>query len=165
MNDFALTFAQLRAERVNATLWLMVGALALLCAWLCWGLFERVSLYEVSKEARVELDAATYPVDAPFVGRLVASNLHVGQSVRRGDLLIEIDSMPQQLQLREQQIRMQGLDPQISRLRAQIDAERGVRGEEGQGARLSVQEAENRVREADSAASLAGRALERARLV
>jgi multidrug resistance efflux pump len=37
--------------------------------------------------------------------------------VRRGDLLAEMDATPEQLQLREQEVKIDGLDPQIARSR------------------------------------------------
>jgi membrane fusion protein (multidrug efflux system) len=85
MNDFARTFSRLRMDRMNATVWMLAGAVVVLVAWFCWAVFVQVSLYEVSSEARVELDGATYPVASPFLGRIVATNLRVGQSVQHGD--------------------------------------------------------------------------------
>lgn len=148
---------------MNATVWMLAGAVVVLIAWFCWAVLVEVSLYEVSSEARVELDGATYPVASPFLGRIVATNLRVGQPVQRGELLVELDSMPQQLQLSEAQVQEQGLEPQLSRLRTQIEAEQGARGEDGQSARLSAREAQNRVREAEMSAHFAEQDLERAR--
>jgi multidrug resistance efflux pump len=163
MSDFARTFSRLRTDRMNATLWMLGAAVVALIAWFCWAIFAEVSLYEVSSVARVELDGATYPVASPFLGRIVATNLRVGQPVQRGELLVELDSMPQQLQLSEAQVQEQGLEPQLSRLRRQIEAEQGARGEDGQSARLSAREAQNRVSEAEMSARLAEQDLERAR--
>jgi membrane fusion protein (multidrug efflux system) len=163
MSDFARTFSRLRMDRMNATIWMLGGAVAVLIAWFCWAVFVRVSLYEVSSEARVELDGATYPVASPFLGRIVATNLRVGQQVQRGDLLVELDSMPQQLQLSEAQVQEQGLEPQLSRLRTQIEAEQAARGEDGQSALLGAREAQNRVSEAEMSARLAEQDLERVR--
>jgi membrane fusion protein (multidrug efflux system) len=163
MSDFERTFSQLRSERVNATNWLIGGAVVLLVAWLSWGALAHISLYEVSSDARIELDAATFPIDSPFVGKIVASNLRVGMTVHRGDLLVELDSMPQQLELREEQVKMQGLGPQLPLLHAQIDAEGGMRGEESQSMRLGAEEVQNRVRAAEISARQAERDLARTR--
>ena len=57
-----------------------------------------LTLYEVSSEARVELDAAAYPIQSPLLGRVVEAHLRVGQTVQRGDVLVEIDAAPEQLQ-------------------------------------------------------------------
>jgi len=163
MTDFARTFDRLRTDRANVTVWTLVGAILMLGSWLCWAIFVQVSLYEVSSDARVELDGATYPIESPFLGRIVASNLRVGQVVHRDDLLIELDAMPQQLQLREEQVKVQGLEPQAARLRSQIEAEEGTRNEEGQSSRLSAREADSRVREGDTAARFAEQDLARVR--
>jgi multidrug resistance efflux pump len=163
MSDFARTFSQLRTDRTNATVWMLASALVVLIVWFCWAMFLEVSLYEVSSEARVELDGATYPVDSPFLGRIVATSLRVGQPVQRGELLVELDAMPQQLQLSEARVQEQGLEPQLSRLRSQIEAEQGARGEDGQSARLSAREAQDRVNEAEMSARFAEQDLDRVR--
>jgi multidrug resistance efflux pump len=163
MSDFARSFRRLQSDRMNSTVWTLIGAMAVLVAWVCWATFVQVSLYEVSSEARVELDGATYPIESPFLGRIVASNLRVGEAVHRGDLLIELDAMPQQLQLREAQVQIEGLEPQLGRLRSQIEAEISTRGEEGHSSRLSAREAEERVREAENSAHFADQDLERVR--
>ncbi len=163
MNDFAHTFAQLRAERRSVFFWLIGSALVLFAAWLCWCVFAHVALYEVSADARLEQAAATYPLDAPFVGRIVTNHLLLGAEVRRGDLLLELDSTPQQLEYREQEVKMEGLEPQIARLRAQIAAEQVAGGAEGHSAQLGAQEALSRLREAEISARLAENILARMR--
>ena len=92
----------------------------------------------------------------------MSTDLHVGQHVNRGELLVELDSTPQQLQLREEQTQLQGIEPQLSRLRSQIDAENRMYGEEQQSSRLSGDEAASRRREADTRAH--SRELELARM-
>jgi multidrug resistance efflux pump len=161
MADFARTYQRLTIDRLNATIWMLIGAIAVMSAWLCWSIFVTVSLYEISSDARLELDGATYPVEAPFIGRIIATNFRVGQTVQRGDLLIELDSKPQQLQLTQAQVQSQGLEPQLSRLRAQIEAEHATRGEAGQSASLSAREAQTRVNEAEMSAHFAEQDLQR----
>ena len=163
MSDFAQSFQRLRADHGKSTLWITATATAALAAWIFWASFAQVSLYEVSSDARVELDGATYPLDAPFAGRIVASSLHAGQHVRRGDLLIEIDAMAEQLQLREVQVQTQGLEPQIAQLHAQIAAEGNMSSEEDRAGRLKAEEAESRVHEARIPADYATKNLTRVR--
>lgn len=163
MSDFASSFRSLRAENGLTLAWMLLLAAGTLAAWLSWAVFARVSLYEVSSDARVELDGATFPIDSPFVGRIAASNLHVGEQVRRGDLLVEIDAHPEQLQLQEEQVQIDGLVPQLARLRLQIEAELGARGEEERGVILSKAEAAGRTREAEIPARFAEQELARIR--
>jgi hypothetical protein len=78
-------------------------------------------------------------------------------------LLIEIDAMAEELQLREVQVQAQGLEPQIDRLNAQIEAERSMRNEEDRAERLKAEEAESRVHEAQIPADYAAKNLVRIR--
>lgn len=122
-----------------------------------------MTVYEVSSSARVELDAATSPVESPIQGRVVTTNLEVGRNVKRGDVLVEIDSLPDRFQLREQSVRAQGIQPEVLRLRAQIEDEERARSEEQHTARLSADEAAGRVREAETSARYAEDNLARVR--
>jgi multidrug resistance efflux pump len=163
MEDFTQTFAALRAEHSGAVrVMLLLGAL-LLVGWLTWALLARVTLYEVSSEARLELEGAAYPIASPVPGRIVAINLHVGDNVRKGDVLIELDSMPQQLQWNETETELRGVEPQLAGLEAQIDAQNGAAEHEAQGLSLSGQEALSRAREAEGPAHFADLDLDRKR--
>jgi len=160
---FARTFARLLADHGRSTVWTLAAAAAVLAAWFGWSVWSRVSLYEVSTEARLELDAATYPIESPLDGRVVETALQVGRNVRRGDVLVEIDAMPQQLRQREEQVQEQGLAPQLEQLRSQIAAEEKARIEEQESARLGAEEAEGSVRQAQIAAHYADQELSRLR--
>jgi multidrug resistance efflux pump len=163
MEDFAQTFTALRAEHSGAVrIMLLLGAL-LLAGWFAWALLARVTLYEVSSEARLELEGAAYPIASPLLGRIVAINLHIGDNVRKGDVLVELDSMPQQLQRDETETELRGIDPQLSSLKAQIDAQNGAAEHEAQGLSLSGQEARSRVLEAEGPAHFADLNLDRTR--
>jgi multidrug resistance efflux pump len=163
VSDFARTLSRLRADRGRAPIWMLGGAVVVLAAWLCWAAFARVSLYEVTSQARVEMDGATYSIDSPFLGRIDAAHLRAGQEVHRGDLLIEIDAMPEELQLHEEEVQAQGIEPQLARLRLQVEAEQSTRVEQEHGALLSGREAESRVREAEIPAHFAEQDLARIR--
>ena len=109
----------------------------------------------------MELDSATYPVESPLLGRVVQTSLHVGQVVHRGEVLVEIDPVPDQLQLRQQQAAAGGLGAEVERLRAQIDDEEKARLEEQRTAAVSAEEAQNRVREAGATVEYAKAELSR----
>jgi len=152
---FSLTFSRLLADRGRSAARILLGAVLLLGAWCWWAAKVPVTLYEVSSTARVELDAATYPIQSPLLGRVVETSLRVGQVVRRGDVLVEIDAMPDRLQLQQEEVRAQGLTPELRRLRAQAAAEENARAEEQSTARLAAEEAANRIREAETMAKAA----------
>ena len=161
MTDFTRSFRQLQADERHGTAWILGGALLLLTGWLGWAVAARISLYEDSSDARVELYGATFPVEAPFLGRIVMTNLRAGRQVRRDEVLVELDSMPQQLELKEAQVRIAGIDAPLAKLRAQIQAEESLRAAEETGSRSSVREADSRVREAQIAAQFAAQDLAR----
>lgn len=130
-------------------------------AWLGWAIFARLSLVEVSADARIELDGATFPIEAPFLGRVIMTNLHVGGQVHRDEVLVELDSMPQQLELKESQVRMTGLESPLAELRSQIQAEDNLRAAEELGSRSRAREADSRVHEARIPAEFAEQDLAR----
>jgi len=152
---FARTFSRLLSDRGGLTRSLLAVGLLVLSGWCLWAAWARVTLYEVSSEARVELDAAAYPIQSPLLGRVVEAHLRVGQAVQRGDVLVEIDAAPEQLQMRQEHVHAQGLELEVTRLRSQVTAEESARAEERRTAQLSLEEADGRVREAEAASKYA----------
>jgi multidrug resistance efflux pump len=134
-------------------------------AWALWATCARVSLHAISDEARVELDGATYPIVAPLVGRVDQADLRVGRIVHRGDLLLELDSTAQGLELAQVQTEASGLEAQLESLRAQIDSEQRARTDEESGAALAAREAEDRLHAAQMPEQFAEQELARLRRV
>jgi multidrug resistance efflux pump len=158
---FARTSCRLLADRSHHQVWTLGCAVVLLSGWFCWASWAQITLYEVSPKARVELDSATYPVESPVLGRVIQTSLRVGQVVHRGEVLVEIDPVPDQLQLRQQQAAAGGLVAEVERLRAQIGEEEKARLEEQRTAAVSAEEAQNRVREAEATVEYAKAELSR----
>jgi membrane fusion protein (multidrug efflux system) len=130
-------------------------AMLLLAAWIVWLVGSRIAVYAVSESARIEVDRASFPVQAPVAGRIVASPMRMGQSVEAGDVLVELDVRAQNLGVSEERARLSGLGPQLARINAEI-AEQEVRRRETQSASAATK-AEGRARydEAVAAAELA----------
>ena len=147
---FSLTFSRLLADHGRSTAWTLLAAALLLGAWCWWAARVQVTQYEVSSAARVELDAATYPIQSPLLGRVVETRLRLGQAVRQGEVLVEIDTVPDRLQLQQERVRAQGLTPELAQLRAEVAAEETARAQEQRTARLSAEEAGNRIRDAET---------------
>ena len=155
MTAFSKTYAALLSERSRLSYLAWATGVVLLASWFWWATQIPVTLYEVSADSRLELDSATYPVQSPFVGRIVKTNLSVGQQVRQGDVLVEIDAAPDQLQMRQEQVRAIGLEPEFFRLRSQLEAEESAREAEQRASRSSLEEAQNKIREAETSARFA----------
>lgn len=91
-----------------------------LAAWLLWFSFGSVTVYEVSRQARLEVGSAPREISSLQAGRVVSSNVVIGQKVRAGDVLVELDSKPQQLRLAEAEARLPLYPAKIASLRREI---------------------------------------------
>jgi multidrug resistance efflux pump len=99
-------------------LWGVCLAAALLGMWGAWSLFARVTVYAATDRARLEVDRAVHPVEAPVDGRVVATHLTLGREVQIGEMLVELEAEVQRLQREEERTRLATLTPQIEALRA-----------------------------------------------
>src|SRR5687768_3541720 len=130
----------------------MLIAVVLLTLWAAWFCLARVTLYEVTATARLEVKQAVYPIEAPVEGRVVATHLVLGQKVQAGDVLVELESDAQRLQPEEEQTRLAALTAQRDGIRQEIIAEKKVQDQERQVATVALAEARARHHEAEVAA-------------
>jgi len=144
----------------RSNLVLLVVAL-LLGGWLAWFFLARVERYEVTDVARLEVDRAIYSVQAPVAGRVVVSRLVLDREVQAGDILVEIETDPQRLQLHEEQTRLTSLSPQIKALRNEVTAVELALRQEQQSTKVALEQAGAQFREAEAMARLAEREAER----
>lgn len=150
--SFTRTLRSLTADSMHLSLGALAAGTGLLAAWGGWFLLARVSLFEVTEQARLEASAAAYAVEVPVAGRVVSSNLAIGREVKAGEVLVELDAQPERLQLQEESARLQGLRAQVQALRNQASAEEKARVEEQLAARVAVEQARAQEREAQAPA-------------
>lgn len=141
----------------------MLLALLLAGAWIAWCWLARVTLYEISSDARVEVAAATSPIQSPMAGKVAATYLVQGREVKAGDVLVELDAIPEQLQIGEQQSRGEAIRIEADTLRAQIEAERQAEKQERQTAQAALEQVRSSIREAEIPARYAAQEMERLR--
>jgi multidrug resistance efflux pump len=138
---------------------LVVGSLALaglsLLAWLAWFGLGDVTVYEVSRDARLEVGSAPREVSSLQAGRLTRSHLVIGQKVQAGDVLIELDSKPQQLRLAEAESRLPLYPAKIASLRREIDYLNRMMADEQGAGQAAVRAADARLRGAAAASAFA----------
>ena len=163
-NGFGRVNQALRADTGFRSAAGLCISFALLGAWTAWALSAKVTRYEVSDSARLEIKGSAYPVQANRAGRLVASGLVLGKEVTAGEILLELDSDEERLNLQEQKAHLASLQPQIAALRAQMSSEgegrsddRQVLGFSAEAARAQYKEAETQAQLADQVADRAGR--------
>src|SRR5262245_35246905 len=126
-------------------------ATALLGGWTAWFLASRVAIYEVTQTARLEVDRAAHPVEAPVAGRVIMTRLVVGQDVQAGEVLVELDAEAQRLQREEARVRLVALAAQLTARRQEVTAEEAAWHGERQAAQVALDEARARHREAEVA--------------
>ena len=131
-NGFGRVNQALRADRGFRSAAGLCISFALLGAWTAWALAAKVTRYEVSDSARLEIKGSAYPIQANAAGRLVASGLVLGKEVTAGEILLELDSDEERLNLEEQKAHLASLQPQIAALRAQMSSEGEGRSDDRQ---------------------------------
>jgi membrane fusion protein (multidrug efflux system) len=113
--DFSLSTSALRSEDRRTWTWIAVVAAALLAVWLAWLILARVPLYIASDDARVEVRQAGHAVDAPDTARVIRVHAALGQQVRAGELLVQLEDTVERLQRDE-------LAARVASQQAAIDA-------------------------------------------
>jgi membrane fusion protein (multidrug efflux system) len=145
---FSQTRRSLASDTARSSLlvWLVAGGL--LAAWTAWFLLGSVTVYEVSKRARLEARQVPHPVAALVPGKIVTNALLIGKTVRAGDVLVELDADAERLRLKEEEARLAAIAPRIASLREEIKARQRAREEDLGSAMASAEAAKSRNQEA-----------------
>ena len=149
---FARTFRALESDSFRGSLLVLGCVITLLGGWMAWFFLARVARYEVTDTARIEVDQETHPVQSPVLARVVSSNLVLGQEVKAGDVLIELDSNADRLQVAQERTQLTALASQLDSLKAQVAQLQQARAREQETARVAIEQAGAKYREADALA-------------
>ena len=152
---FSRSMRSLAADGCGRSLAGVLSATLLLGGWGAWCLLARVAVYEVTHNARLEVDRAAHPIATPVAGRVAVTRLVVGQEVQAGEVLAELDADAQRLQQEEARVRLGALSTQLAARRQEVTAEEAARQGEQQAARVALDEARAQHREAEVAARAA----------
>jgi membrane fusion protein (multidrug efflux system) len=126
--------------------WGLAGLL--LSGWLLWFVLGRVTVYEVSHSARLEVQQSANPVAALVAGRLQSSALVLGQSVHAGDVLARLDASHETLRLAEEQSRLDAYGPRLQSLGREMAALRQAQSQDQQTLEAALRAARARSQEA-----------------
>lgn len=126
-------------------------AALLLGAWCAWALLGHVTVFQLSQQARLEVQRAAQPLAAAAPGRLVALRLAPGQVVQAGEVLAELDAETQTLQLAEQRAHHEALAAQLLALQAEQRARSSAAARDAEAAVAAGQAAALRAEEAAAA--------------
>ena len=122
-NAFSRTTAVLRAENHRRSCWGILIGVLLLGAWALWFFFGKIAIYEVSLIARIEVTDKSHPVQAIEPGRVVRSALVLDGDVAQGDILVELETEIQRIQLQAEKVRKEDLIAQLQALQQEIASE------------------------------------------
>lgn len=143
----------LDSSRPSMIALLLVGAL--LAAWISWFLMARITVYEVSQMARLEVNQAAHPIAAQSEGRVIATYLEVGREVQPGDVLVELEAEAQRLNLEEARTRVATFSPQLNALFEEIKAEEEATRRQEETSTAAINEARKLYEEGLAASNLA----------
>ncbi len=154
-SPFSRTIRSINAESSRLSTLALLVAAAILSGWAPWFVAARVAIYETSEAARLEVDSAAHPIEAAAAGRVIKTNLAIGREVQAGEVLVEMESDAQRLQLIEEEARVAAVGAQLAALRGQATAERQVQIETQAAAPVAIDEAKARYDEAAAVARAA----------
>jgi len=152
---FARSLRSLEADPLRGIAATFVIAIGLLGAWTAWFVLATVALYEVTDQARLEVNQAVRPIDARAAGRVVTTQLLLGGMVHEGDVLVELDADEQRLRLEEEQTQYGTLAPQVDAVAAEIAAEDRALEAARHTSQVSLDEARSHLAEAQPQARFA----------
>ncbi len=98
-----------RVRRMRRSHWVLVGVLLVLAGLSAWGVRARVPVYAVAAHTPLALDPALQVVVTPVAGQVRVTHLQVGREVQAWEVLVELDSTAQRLQLEEAQQHLRAL--------------------------------------------------------
>lgn len=119
-SQFSRTTRSLANDTSRFSLVVWAFAAILLGGWMTWFFFGAVNVYEVSKRARIEVRQAAHSLEASLPGRIVSTSLIIGQEVKLGDVLVELDATAERLRLQEEEARLKAIPPRIASLNKEI---------------------------------------------
>src|SRR5262249_19878621 len=101
----------------------LVAAVALLLLWGAWFAASRLAVYELSDSARLEVSNTVIPVQTDVAGLVMSQRLRVGDEVRQGEVLVELDAEADRRALAEERARASGLRDQLAVLEKELTSE------------------------------------------
>jgi membrane fusion protein, adhesin transport system len=100
----------------------MVLVLVAVLAWSIWSTLARIPIYATSDRARLESPQSTYRIAPAVDGRIRRADLQLGQTVQKGQILVELDSAAPRNALDEGTARVDALRQDVAALDRQIEA-------------------------------------------
>jgi membrane fusion protein (multidrug efflux system) len=161
--EFSRSMRSLNRDGFRRTLAGFALAMVLLSLWVVWFFRAEVTRYEVTDRARLETESAGYEIQAPVAGRVVSSNLSLGRNVQAGDILMEIETDAQKLDLHETEARQAALRLQLQAQQGELTAQEQTVVRERQASAAAIEQSQAQYREAEVLRDLADQEADRSK--
>jgi multidrug resistance efflux pump len=158
---FSRTLRALALDRLASPFWPVAATSLVVIGWVVWFFGARITLYEVTSNARLEVDRAAHPIAPAISGRVVSSSLVLGQFVVAGQILVELDAEAEQRKLEQEQQRLSALHPEFEALHRQLGEEERILVADAEEARRALDISRVRRAEAESAVGFAAEEVRR----
>jgi multidrug resistance efflux pump len=147
---FFRTIHELESDSPRRTVWATAIVAVLLAVWAIWLAVARVAIYGATEKARL-VGGKGYEADAAVAARVVAIHVSLGQQVKEGDVLVELDAGAERRQLDEDRTRLAVIGPQLAQLSNAIAVEEQALQSSRESGIVVVNEARVQWRGAESA--------------
>ncbi len=152
---FPQSVRALSRDNSQRWLWRLGIGLVVLTLWGGWFVYAQLWIYVTSRQARVEVFHQVHPVEAQVDGQVVVSRLELGAKVKKGDVLVELSTDLQNLELEERRAMVSASEAELEALKRLVEAEQRVINQMDEAAKAALEEADARVDEAEAAAQFA----------
>jgi len=159
--EFSRSTRSLNRDGFGRSMIALGFAVLVLALWLLWFFRAQVARYEVTDSARLETERAGYELQTPVAGKVVTSNLALGRAVEEGEILVEIETDAQRLELRETEARQFALKSQLEARRVELAAQEETAIREQLASAAAVEQSRAQHSEAEALRQLADREAER----
>ena len=155
INEFARTLRSLEAERGQVQLLVTALALLAMAGWSAWMLLARIEVHAVSREARLQIATDPHPVQLEVSGRVRTVRAAVGDRVEAGQVLVELDTHAQELDLVQARAELEAHGARAVALEQRAEALDEAGTHSRRASRLTARVAQARRREAQAALDVA----------
>lgn len=152
---YSRSLRRLESDNARRNLLLLIVVTAIMAAWCGWFVTARIAIYANTSHARIEVEQEHHSVEAPLAGRITTLPPAAGAAIKAGDVLLELEATPAELERAEFQAKLAPAEDQRRSLTAELTAEEAALAEEDAGADGARHEAAAKVRAATSAVELA----------
>jgi multidrug resistance efflux pump len=152
---FSRSLRRLGADGSRRSVILLAIIVGIVGLWTAWFVTARVAVYATTGSARLEVDQENHPVDAPVGGRVTVARFSAGQRVKAGDVLLELDAIPEQLARTEALAMLAPAARQLDSLKDELKAEERALEVERRSAEAANAESLAKAQQSASAAEFA----------